>query len=284
MEEKTLPKLLVSKEEAEKKIQERIEKGQKIRNQSIDSEHELDTVGKEAINWSKFNTDLLIRLFDNLSLKDEYENLSYYRFSDDEIETRGVMGWGIPDFNDYVDLYKENMTNSIYSLEGIRDRLELFEEPDPPKRIFGDKIFIVHGHDEAAKHKIARFIADLDLTETILDEQPSKGQTMIDKFEEHADEAGFAIVLLTADDLGAPKDQAEKLQARARQNVILEFGYFLAELGRERVCVLYDEGVELPSDIRGLSYVPLDSADGWKLKLAKEMLQADYLVDMNKIL
>lgn len=137
MKEKTLPKLLVSREEAEEKIQERIDNGQQLRDRPIDSEDELDTVGKEAINWSRFNTDLLIRLFDNLSLKDEYENLSYYRFSYDEIETRGVMGWGIPDFNDHVDLYKENMTNSIYSLEGIRDRLELFEEPDPPERIFG---------------------------------------------------------------------------------------------------------------------------------------------------
>ena len=62
---------------------------------------------------------------------------------------------------------------------------------------FGDKIFIVHGHDEAAKHKIARFITELDLSPIILDEQPSKGQTIIDKFEEHADEAGFAIIKFT---------------------------------------------------------------------------------------
>ena len=99
------------------------------------------------------------------------------------------------------------MSDSISSLEGIRNRLEPFEEPDPPERIFGDKIFIVHGHDEAAKHKIARFVENLDLTATILDEQPSKGQTIIDKFGEHADEAGFAIVLLTGDDIGAPKEK-----------------------------------------------------------------------------
>ncbi len=153
MEERKLPKLLVSREEAKEKIQERIDEGQRLRDQPIDSEVGLDIVGKEAINWSKFNTDLLIRLFDNLSLKNEYENLSYYKFSDYEIETRGVMGWGIPDLNEHVDFYKENMTNSIYSLEGIRDRLELFEEPDPPERIFGDKIFIVHGHNEGANTK-----------------------------------------------------------------------------------------------------------------------------------
>ncbi len=116
----------------------------------------------------------------------------------------------------------------------------------------------------------------------ILDEQPI-GHTIIDKFEEHADEAGFAIVLLTADDISAPKSQEDNLQPRARQNVILEFGYFLAELGRKRIGVLYEEGVELPSDIEGLEYIPLDNADGWKIKLAKGMRAAGLPIDMNKI-
>ena len=139
------------------------------------------------------------------------------------------------------------------------------------ERISDDKIFIVHGHDEVAKHKIARFITELGLTATILDEQASEGQTIIDKFEKHADEAVFAIVLLTSDDLGAPKDKKKKLKYRARQNVILELGYFLHSLGRKRVCVLYEKSVERPSDIHGIVYVPLDEADGWKLKLSKEL-------------
>ena len=144
------------------------------------------------------------------------------------------------------------------------------------ERISGDNIFIVHGHNEEAKNKVARFIENLKLTATILDEQPSRGQTIIDKFEEHADEAGFAIVLLTADDLGAPKDNNE-LKPRARQNVILELGYFLHRLGRERVCVLHEEGVELPSDIQGIVYVPFDEDGGWMLRLSKELAALDII-------
>ena len=79
------------------------------------------------------------------------------------------------------------------------------------------------------------------------------------------------------------KNNPNDRRPRARQNVILELGYFLCGLGRERVCVLYEEGVELPSDIHGLSYVPLDSADGWKLRLAKEMREIGFSIDMNKI-
>ena len=60
MEEKTLPKLLISIEEATKKIQERIDKGQTLLNRQIDSEDELEIGGKEANNWSRYNIDLLI--------------------------------------------------------------------------------------------------------------------------------------------------------------------------------------------------------------------------------
>ena len=149
---------------------------------------------------------------------------------------------------------------------------------------FGDKIFIVHGHDEAAKHKIARFITELGLSVIILDEQPSRGQTIIDKFEENADEAGFALVLLTADDIGAPKDSTDDLKPRARQNVILELGYFLCGLGRDRVRILYEENVELPSDIYGISYVPMDKSGAWKLELAREIASVGITIDMNKLL
>ena len=99
----------------------------------------------------------------------------------------------------------------------------------------------------------------------------------------HAGEAGFAIVLLTPDDVGKSKDETDDSKPRARQNVILELGYFLCGLGRERVCVLYKEGVELPSDIHGILYVPMDDSDGWQLKLGQEMQAAGLSVDLNKL-
>lgn len=285
MDEKTLQKLLLSREDAEKNIQERIDKGQKLRKQSIESQDQLEAVVSESKNWSKYNTDLLTKLFDSTRLVEEYVNFNFLDLDRDEMDYLHYENY-IDNYKDYfgykINEYRTNMAKSISSLESIRDRLELFEESDPPERIFGEKIFIVHGHNEGAKHKIARFIEDLDLTAIILDEQPI-GHTIIDKFEEHAGEAGFAIILLTGDDIGAPKDQKDNLQPRARQNVILEFGYFLGELGRKRIGVLYEEDVELPSDIAGLEYIPLDNAGGWKIKLAKGIRDAGFTVDMNKI-
>ena len=136
------------------------------------------------------------------------------------------------------------------------------------------KIFVVHGHDEAAKEATAIFLEKLDLDPIILHEQASGGRTLIEKFEKYSSEVGFAVVLLTPDDLGASQKESEKLQSRARQNVVLELGYFLGRLTRNRVCALHRGGIELPSDIQGVIYVEMDDAGAWKAKLAQELVQA----------
>ena len=53
------------------------------------------------------------------------------------------------------------------------------------------KVFLVHGHDEAVKQSVARFLEKLNLEVIILHEQPNKGRTVIEKFEQHSD-VGFA--------------------------------------------------------------------------------------------
>jgi predicted nucleotide-binding protein len=144
------------------------------------------------------------------------------------------------------------------------------------------KIFIVHGHDNEAKETVARFLHQLDLEPIILHEQVSGSKTIIEKFEFYSD-VGFAIVLLTPDDLGCLKTTQPELKPRARQNVIFELGYFFAKLTRKNVCALYKEGVELPSDFQGVLYVQMDLQGAWKFQLAKEMRGAGLKVDMNKI-
>jgi len=130
-------------------------------------------------------------------------------------------------------------------------------------------------------HNVARFVTQLELTPIILSEQPNEGNTIIEKLTANSN-VGFAVVLLTGDDVGASKVERDKLQARARQNVILELGYFIGLLGRKNVCALYENGVELPSDYHGVGYVPLDQGEAWKLKLARELRAVGLQVDMNK--
>lgn len=172
--------------------------------------------------------------------------------------------------------------NSVI-LEEIRDLLAQRNEPsDMPQRTF-DEVFIVHGHDNEAKETVARFVEKSGIEATILHERTNRGKTIPEKFEEHAGKAGFAIILLTPDDVGKSKDETDEFKLRARQNVILELGYFWGKLGRDRLCVLYKEGIELPSDIHGIVYVPMNNPDEWQLKLAKEMKQAGLPIDLNKL-
>lgn len=139
-----------------------------------------------------------------------------------------------------------------------------------------DKVFVVHGHDDGTKEAVARFISRLGLEPIILHEQPNKGRTVIEKFRDEASEIGFAVVIMT------PDDETASGQKRARQNVILELGFFLGSLGPSRVAALVKEPVEKPSDYAGVIYTAIDSGGAWKFQLAKELKAAGYDVDMNK--
>lgn len=145
----------------------------------------------------------------------------------------------------------------------------------------GREVFVVHGHDEGTREAIARFLEQIDLTPVILHEQASRGQTVIEKVEAHS-AVGFAVVLLTPDDVGS--SVGGSLNPRARQNVLLELGYFVGRLGRDRVCALRKGDVEIPSDFNGVVYVPLDGSGAWRVALSKELQAAGYIVDWNKVM
>jgi len=157
------------------------------------------------------------------------------------------------------------------------------KETSKSRKLSKDKVFIIHGHDEGTKEKIARFLEKIDLKPIILHEKPNEGQTIIEKFEKHSLDVGFAIALLTSDDVGNSKSNKENLNYRARQNVILELGYFMGKLGRKRVCAMLGKDVEIPSDYSGILYIPLEE-ETWKYKLAKELKTAGFQIDMNKVL
>lgn len=146
----------------------------------------------------------------------------------------------------------------------------------------GRNVFIVHGHDHALKEEAARLLERLELNPVILHEQPNRGETVIEKFERNAGDAGFAIVLLTPDDLGCEKARhPEGAHPRGRQNVVFELGWFAGRLGRASVAVVYSHGVELPTDLGGIVWI---AATGhWKLDVAKELRAAGFSIDLNRL-
>lgn len=138
-------------------------------------------------------------------------------------------------------------------------------------------VFLVHGQDTARLSEVANFLRQNGLETTILHEQPNEGRTIIEKFERYAEQAGFAVAIITGDDVGHPRD-ATSASPRARQNVVFETGFFFGALGRARVAVLYEDGVEKPSDIDGLVYIRLDDRGSWKSELVRELKTAGYAI------
>ena len=77
--------------------------------------------------------------------------------------------------------------------------------------------------------------------------------------------------------MGKAKDTT-KDALRARQNVVFETGFFM---GRNRVIILADNNIEMPSDLSGVVYT--DTSD-WQVTLLKEMKQIGYAIDFNKLM
>lgn len=229
-------------------------------------------MGGGAINWPDDPTETL-----------GYMLLLILRFTDD------------PGFMEQVSFSYSSSSkimsgiNSLVSqiiIPFVRDyKAYVYSEGDRiPKLIVpsSNKIFIVHGHDELALQTLARFLEKLKLEVIILKEQANQGRTIIEKYEASAAEVGFAVVLLTPDDIGASASATTPAQ-RARQNVIFELGYFAGKLGRGRVCLVRKGSVEIPSDLFGVVYTEMDAGESWKHALVKELKAASIPFDANLV-
>jgi len=294
----TPPRLLVPTNDARERLISRRDQGVSLLDsKTITNKETLKEAEQAFWKWSSYNQELLRRMFDN----EEYAE-AYSRAGAPMVMVIGESSLS-EDIRDYVDTFK----TKIEYLDNLAERIDLIdlapevtagistsssdEKPATTEKqtaVSDKKVFIVHGQDNETKAVVARFIEHCGLTPIILHEQTDQGRTIIEKFEQTSD-VGFAVVLLTPDDLGGLREDISKnpgnLKTRARQNVILELGYFIGKLGRSRVCALKKGDVELPSDFSGVVYTPYDGADeGWKIKLARELKAAGFSVDLNKAL
>ena len=123
------------------------------------------------------------------------------------------------------------------------------------------RTFIVHGHDHQALLELKDYLQNtLKIGEpVVLRQMPGLGKTLIEKFEKEADAVNLVFVLLTPDDKAAALNDPNNEKRRARQNVILELGFFLGKLGRQsgRLLLLHKGSVEIPSDIAGIEFIDI---------------------------
>lgn len=229
------------------------------------------------------------------SVKQNSEPYVYYNTAK-EVRIKGF-------YEDHFDMAKEGFIGALNSLKGLLVDGDAFNELLEPVSVkitnvenktktkkmptlSNKKVFIVHGHDHNLKIELEVFLSHIGLKPIVLHREADEGKTVIEKFESNSDVA-YVFILLTPDEIAytieqdSITDTKRKKEYRARPNVIFEFGYFVAKLGRNRVCALHKGNVSIPSDLSGFIYKKVDSKiEEIGFALIKELKAAGLILEL----
>lgn len=137
----------------------------------------------------------------------------------------------------------------------VRDIDQIFEiransELEQPKQESPRRVFISHGHSNEWR-KVQPYIEkDVYLPTIELAQEPNAGRTIIEKLIDNAERCDSAVIVMTGDDF------TQQDESRVRENVMHEIGFFQGLYGRNFVILLHEEGVNIPTNLSGVAYVP----------------------------
>lgn len=112
------------------------------------------------------------------------------------------------------------------------------------------RVFISHGRASDWREVQSYIERDIKIPTLELAQEPNLGRTVLQKLEQEAAGCTSAVIVMTGEDMDADGN------LRARENVLHEIGFLQSEFGLSAVCVLYEEGTSIPSNIHGLVYIP----------------------------
>jgi predicted nucleotide-binding protein len=270
--------LIEEKHRFKSTLEERIQIGDELYFRKIQSPLDFDNFKTDMTAWDDYNSEYLKQSFSSTTseYRGQYREAGFSLYSKEQ---------------DPIIRAKNAVKSKNEVLKRLVAKIELLKskpQSETDTSSFHTKksmheVFIVHGHDEAARLKVARYIEKLGFQPIILNEQASSGTTIIEKIVEYSN-VGFGIVIYTPCDVGGKKTSDIAYKDRARQNVVFEHGYLIGRIGRENVCALVKGDIETPNDISGVVYVSMDDSDAWQIKIARELKNSGYEVDMNKII
>ncbi|MFZ1426398.1 MAG: TIR domain-containing protein [Geminicoccaceae bacterium] len=192
-----------------------------------------------------------------------------------EFWTTQHVGMMLNDFRDVTDISDPILAGiEMFKIAGEARR----HAKDPNR---GRRVFIVHGRDTGARDSLSLFLERVGAQPKVIQDEIAPGRTIIEKLEMHSD-VSYAIVLITDDDVGGlAHDRQGNMKPRARENVILELGYFAGKLGRDKVCIVKKGAANLPSDFHGVEYISMDDHGAWKDKIKRHLIHANIISNEN---
>lgn len=277
--------LKISHEEFKSKLIEQISNGKMIYSTDIQTEGQLLTNEKEYNLWNDYNTEYLKSVF--TIAENKYRQR--YSSTGSMIGVREVLaGVNTSDpiyrrrrFRQLIEAKIEDMESLLLKADLIPSEIENSSSMKKEPISISHRpsvVFIIHGHDEEMKKSVQVFLSRGDLQDIVLHEQPDKNLTVIEKLIQEGAAADYVIGLLSPDDV------QEDGSVRARQNVILEIGYFIGKLGRDKVRLLRRGNTAIPSDLQGILFENYDEAGAWRIKLAKEIQAVGVPINIDKII
>lgn len=201
---------------------------------------DLDRLKARAVSYLKKNVSEI-----------EGENL--------EQRTKGsfIMGAYLENLSDEVDMYRAFIMSLAEEIKKHPDEIivrKIEEKPAPEmeggKMLNSKTVFIIHGHDEINLLRLKDALREKwHLESIVLKNEADEGRTLIEKFEQEAQRAGFALALFSPDDM---VQDAKTQYFQPRPNVVFELGWFYGRLGRKNVCILSKIGTNIHSDLDGI--------------------------------
>ena len=151
------------------------------------------------------------------------------------------------------------------------------------------QVFVVHGHDSTAREQLELVLHKLGIDHFVLANSGGGGLTIIEALEakigKNSSETAFGIVLMTPDDMGYALNAGEdSIQARARQNVVLEMGMLISSIGRKNMAILVKGHIEKPSDADGILYISFNHHVKETVpRLAKRFRDSGFVLNPDKV-
>lgn len=314
-------KLIVAPADAAQWVLTQIERGQAIRKQKIRYVEDLEKARERKGEWVKQTNELLKGMFDTESVANEFNTWDvrvlpdyaevglfielFYEEMDQRLARLQSVHRRIPPV-----AAKPQARFALHTPEsapppavlaaGVSSAAPASEgSPTPPAAPAGEAdeaiadssslahhgtcLLVMHGELPEAAECVSQFVSQLDFEPVRLQHDAGDSKAAIDTLEAHPD-AAFAVILMNAETAAAARRNTENHDgAPLDPRLVFQLGYCVGKLGLRRVCVLFPDGAGAFCDRHGVLFVPIDSAGGWQLQVARQFKRSGIDIDMNRI-